>query len=77
MEVVFSLIKENPNSEGLQFFSHTLYSAYPDDTTFFLRNEKSAAEIIKTFDNFSLFSGLKINVFTFLTIKNLNKRKIF
>ena len=47
---------------GLQFFSYTfLYSAYADDTTFFLRNEKSGTEVIKTFDKFSLFSGLKIN----------------
>ena len=62
LEVVFSLIKANPDIEGLQFFSHTfLYSAYADDTTFFLRNEKSATEVIKMFDKFSLFSGLKIN----------------
>ena len=47
LEVVFSLIKANPDIEGLQFFSHTfLYSAYADDTTFFLRNEKSATEVI-------------------------------
>ena len=60
LEVVFSLIMANPDIEGLQFFSHAfLYSAYSDDTT--LRNEKSATEVIKTFDNFSLFSGLKIN----------------
>ena len=58
LEVVFSLIKANPDIEGLQFFSHTfLYSAYADDTTFFLRNEKSATEVIKTFDKFSHFSG--------------------
>ena len=62
MKVVYSLIKANPNIEGLQFFSHTfLYSAYADDTFFFLRNKKSATEVIKTFDKFSLFSGLKIN----------------
>ena len=30
-------------------------------TLLFLRNEKSATEVIKTFDKFSLFSGLKIN----------------
>ena len=36
LEVVFSLIKANPDIKGLQFFSHTfLYSAYGDDTTFF------------------------------------------
>ena len=62
LEVVFSLITANPDIEGLQLFSHTfLYSAYVDDTTFFLRNEKSATEVIKTFDKFYLFSWLEIN----------------
>ena len=62
MEVVFSLIKANPDIEDLQFFSHTfLYSACADDTTFFLRNEKSETEVIKTFNKFSLFPGLKID----------------
>ena len=62
LEIVFSLIKANPGIEGLQSFSYTfLYSAYADDTTFFLRNEKLATKVIKTFDKFSLFSGLKIN----------------
>ena len=38
LEVVFSLIKANPNIEDLQFFSHTfLYSAYADYTTLFLK----------------------------------------
>ena len=61
-EGVFSLIKANPNIEGLQFVSRTLlYSANADDTTFFLRNEKSITEVIKMFDKFPLFSGLKIN----------------
>ena len=60
LNIVFSLVKANPDIQGLQLFSHTLlYSAYADDTTFFLRNKKSATEVIKTFDNFSLFSGLK------------------
>ena len=43
LEVVFSLIKANPDIEGLQFFSHTfLYSAYADDTNFFyeMRNQQ-------------------------------------
>ena len=62
LEVVFSLIKANPNIEDLHFFIHSfLYSAYADDTTFFLRNKKSATEVIKMFGKFSLFSGLKIN----------------
>ena len=58
----FSLIKTNLDIESLQFFSHTfLYSAHADNTTFLLRNEKSATEVIKTFGKFSLFSGLKIS----------------
>ena len=62
LEEVFSLIKANPDTEGLKFFSHTvLYSAYADGTTIFLRNEKSTIEVIKTFDKFCLFSGLKVN----------------
>ena len=62
LEVVFSLIKANPDIKGLQCFSHTfLYSAYPDDAAFFLRNEKLATEVIKTFGKFSLYSGIKIN----------------
>ena len=62
LEVVFSLIKANPDIKSLQFFSHMfLYSAYADDTTFFLRKGKSATEVIKTFDKFSPFSELKIN----------------
>ena len=61
LEVVFSLIKANSDIEGLQFFSHTfLYSVYADDTTFFLRNEKPATEVIKTFDKFSFFLDLKL-----------------
>ena len=57
LEVGFSLIKVNPNIEGLQFFSHTfLYSAYADDTTFFKKRA-----IINSRNKFPLFSGLKIN----------------
>ena len=41
LEVVFSLIKTNPDIEGLQFFSHTfLYSGYADDTTFFSKKRE-------------------------------------
>ena len=62
LEVAFFLIKANPNIEGLQLFSHAfLCSPHADDTTLFLRNEKSATEVIKAFDKFSLFSGYKIN----------------
>ena len=57
---MLSLIKANPDIKGLQFFSDTfLYCAHADDTSFFLGNQKSATEVIKTFDTFSLFSGPK------------------
>ena len=59
LEVVFSLIKVNPDIEGLQFGScNTLLI---QTTLTFLRNRKSATEVIKTFDKFSLFSGLNVN----------------
>ena len=62
LEEAFSLLKANPDIKGLQFSSHIfLYSAYTHDTTYFLRNEKSATEVIKTFEKFPLYSGLKIN----------------
>ena len=38
-----------------------LYTAYADDTTFFLQNEKSATEVLNNFNIMSQFSGLKIN----------------
>ena len=38
-----------------------LYSAYVDDTTFFLSDEDSLIEIINAFDKFSLVFGLKPN----------------
>ena len=61
LEVFFSLIKANLNIEGQQLLSHAfLYSAYTNDL-YLIRNEKSTTEVIKTFDKFSLFSGLNIN----------------
>ena len=38
-----------------------LYTAYADDTTFVLSEENSVIELMKTFDTFSIFSGLKLN----------------
>ena len=54
--IAFVLIKTNNNIEGLNIFNHNfLYTAYADDTTFFIKNVNSATEIIKTFDFFSFF----------------------
>ena len=39
LEILFLLIKENHRKNGLNIFGHCyLYSAYADDTTFFLRD---------------------------------------
>ena len=59
LEVVFSLIKVNPDIEGLQFGSRN--TLLIQTTLTFLKNRKSATEVIKTFDKFSLFSGLNVN----------------
>ena len=62
LETAFILIKTNNNIEGLNIFNHNfLCTAYADDTNFFIKNINSATEIIKTYDYFSHFSGLKIN----------------
>ena len=62
LEIAFIFIKTNNNIEGLNIFNHNfLYTAYADDTTFFIKNVNSATEIIKMFDYFPLFSGLNIN----------------
>ena len=61
LEIVFIVIKTNTNIEVLNIFNHNfLYTVYADDTTFFIKNTNSATEIVKTLDNCSLFSGLKI-----------------
>ena len=53
---------QNENINGLNIFEKTFpYTAYADDTTFFLKDEKSVKEFMKTFDIFWTFSGLKPN----------------
>ena len=62
LEISFLFIMQNENIDGLTIFETTfLYTAYAEDTTFFLKDEKSVIELMKTFDTFSIFSGLKPN----------------
>ena len=57
------LVKNNKDIKGLNIFDHLfLYTAYADDTTFFLENKESMEELVKTFNLFSSFSGLKPNI---------------
>ena len=62
-EILFLLIKENPHIKGLNIFDHCyLYSAYADDTTFFLKDVNSIKEMVNSFHIFSRFSGLRPNL---------------
>ena len=60
LEVAFLYIKENKNIKDINIFNNVfLYSAYADNTTFFVRDEDSAIEVMNPFDKFSLLTGLK------------------
>ena len=62
MEIFFTMVRSNPNTDGIKIldFLYNLTS-YIDDTTFFLKNEKSAQQVFATFLVFSKYSGLNIN----------------
>ena len=62
LEVLFELIKNNADIRGITIFNHAfLYTAFADDSTFFLNDLLSVKNLIDTFTVFSLFSGLKAN----------------
>ena len=61
--VLFIFIKENKEIKGLDIFgSEYLYSAYGDDTTFFLKDLSSIQELLKVTNFYSAYSGLKPNI---------------
>ena len=60
LEILFLLIKETPRINGLNIFDHCyIYSAYADDTTFFLRDVSSVKELVNKFHIFSRFFRIK------------------
>ena len=62
LEIVFDLIKQNKDIHGLSFFGHTfLYTPYPDDATFFLKDKESVKRVMNVFGASSIYSGLKPN----------------
>ena len=62
LEIEFLFTKESKKINGLNIFDKTfLYTAYAEDTTFFLTDTKSVIELMNIFDAFSKFSGLKPN----------------
>ena len=61
LKIAFVYIKENKNIKGINTFSSViLYSAYANDKCFVIQ-EYSVIEEMKSFDKFSLLSGLKLN----------------
>ena len=62
VEVVFRIIKETSNIEGFENLQKKfIYTAYADDTTFFLKNTESVINLLEIFKHFSQFSGVKPN----------------
>ena len=60
LEILFILITSKPEIEGMTIFDYNyLYSAYADDTTFFLKDTISVKHMVDTFRVFSYFSELK------------------
>ena len=56
------MIETNKNAHGLNIFDHEyLYTAYVVDTTFFLEDISSVKVVLKDFQSFSSFSGLRPN----------------
>ena len=63
LEVFFIMIRSNDSVHPLRVLDFVfLLSAYADDTTFFVADLDSVTAIFLTFDNFSTFSGMKINM---------------
>ena len=62
LEILFHLIRSKTEIKGLAIFDHCyLYSAYVDDTTFFLQDTISIKHMVDAFYLFSYFSGFKPN----------------
>ena len=63
LEIFFIMIRSNRNINPLRILDFSyLLSAYADDTTFFVSDLDSVKAIFITFDNFSIFSGMSINM---------------
>ena len=62
LEIFFIMARSDNNIKPLSVCNYSfLLSAYADDTTFFVKDLSSIIFILKLFDNFSNFSGFKLN----------------
>ena len=63
LEIFFIMIRSNKDINPLRILGFAyLLSAYADDTTFFVSDLDPVKAIFDTFDNFSMFSGMSINM---------------
>ena len=63
LEVLFIVIENKDNIKGIDLYDHPfLFTAYADDSIFFLKDIVSIRVLIDTFKLFSCFSGLKPNI---------------
>ena len=63
LEIFFILIKTNNDIQGTEIFNHEfLYTAYADDTTFFVKDLNSVKVILSSLDQSYTFSGLRPNL---------------
>ena len=63
LEILFTIAKNNKDIKSLKILGNTfLYTAYADDTTFFLKNLSPIKELLHTISLFSSLSGLKPNL---------------
>ena len=53
LEILFMLRKNSKNIKSIKMFQNTfLYTAYADDSTFFLKNKNSIKELLNTINQF-------------------------
>ena len=63
LEIPFYVNKKQQNLKVIKMFENTfLYTAYADDSTFFLKDRNSVKELLNIINYFSSFMGLKPNL---------------
>ena len=63
LDVLFALIKSKKEVSPLNIFDYEiLYTAYADDTTFFVKDLNSAKELLSNLKHYSNISGLYPNL---------------
>ena len=63
LEIRFIFINFNQNIDGINIFDHEyLYTAYADDTMFFLKNQTSVKNVLNDIETLPNISGLRFNL---------------